>query len=99
MQLYISSLAEEWQYKNPIEQFATLYGAGKCNQFYNVVTLSETAVTFAVPILHKAVVTCKIAVADRSVAQTGKIALSLAKLICIICLKLATELTIELLVE
>ena len=37
MQLYISSLAEEWQYKNPIEQFATLYGAGKCNQFYGFV--------------------------------------------------------------
>ena len=29
MQLYINSLAKEWQYKNPIEQFATLYGAGK----------------------------------------------------------------------
>ena len=31
MQLYISSLARKWQYKNPIEQIRALYGARKCN--------------------------------------------------------------------
>ena len=95
MQLYISSLAEEWQYKNPIEQFATLYGAGKCNQFYNAVTLSETAVTFAVPILHKAVVTCNTAVPLKSVAQTGKITLSLVAVTFSIVLNATIESTVN----